>query len=315
MASSDSQIYDDQLLTRYLLGSLPEAEAERLDELSVVDQEFAWRLEAVENDLVDAYVRGELAAEQREQFRKRYLSSTRRREKVKFAGGLLALEQRTPALPEKVPSKAKPAEQTKSSPGFLSRVFSVPRAGLQWGFATAACVLLFISGYLFVENSRLSREIHETQTQHSALAQREMDLERQLSEQKAGNAQAPAKPAASSMELDHLTAVALFLAPPTRGATQLPTLSVSPGTQLVVLSLGLETGGSESYGATLKDLAGNQVVWRGVAHPNPSAGKKAVTVNFPSSLLKQQSYTVELAGQADGRSEIVGTYPFRVVMK
>lgn len=315
MASFDRETFDDQRLTRYLLGFLPEDEAERLDELSVVDQEFAWRLEAVENDLVDAYLRGELSASEREQFRKRYLSSPRRREKVKFASGLLALEQRTPALPEKQSTKRRAARE-ESAPGFLSRLFSVPQAGLQWGFASAACVLLFAAGYLFLQNARLSREIHETQAQHAALAQKEMDLERQISRQNEQNAQAlNARPPAPPMQFDHLTAVALFLTPPMRGATQLPTLAVPPGTQLVVLSLGLETREFATYEASLKVLATDRLVWRGIAHPNSSGGKKTVTVSFPSGLLTQQSYMVQLAGQTEGRSEIVASYPFRVMIK
>ena len=83
----------------------------------------------------------------------------------------------------------------------------------------------------------------------------------------------------------------------------------------MVLGLGVEAGEFASYEATLKDLVTNQLVWRGVAHPSSSGGKKTVTVSFPSSLLKQQSYLVELAGQADGRSQIIGSYPFRVAMK
>ena len=39
---------DDQLLVRYLVGSLPEDETERLDELSIADDQFAARLSAVE---------------------------------------------------------------------------------------------------------------------------------------------------------------------------------------------------------------------------------------------------------------------------
>ena len=46
---------DDRHLASYLLGLLPEEEAERLDEASVVDDELASRLCGVEDDLVDAY--------------------------------------------------------------------------------------------------------------------------------------------------------------------------------------------------------------------------------------------------------------------
>ena len=55
----DQQTLSDQLITQYLLGSLSSEETERLDELSLSDDEFAVRLQAVENELIDAYVEGE----------------------------------------------------------------------------------------------------------------------------------------------------------------------------------------------------------------------------------------------------------------
>ena len=45
---------DDRQLIRYLLGLLPEDEAQRYDEQSIVDDDVAARLRQVENDLVDA---------------------------------------------------------------------------------------------------------------------------------------------------------------------------------------------------------------------------------------------------------------------
>ena len=76
---------DHRKLTQYLLGSLPAAEAERLDELSVTDNEVAESLRSVENDLIDAYVHDELDAEERAQFTTHYLASATRRERVAFA--------------------------------------------------------------------------------------------------------------------------------------------------------------------------------------------------------------------------------------
>jgi hypothetical protein len=78
MSSSDRQVFDDQTLIQYLLGSLTEAETERLDELSLADDEFATRLKAVENDLVDAYAKGELSGETLQRFSSFYLASERR---------------------------------------------------------------------------------------------------------------------------------------------------------------------------------------------------------------------------------------------
>ena len=73
---------DDSVLVRYLVGSMPDAEAERLDELSVADDEFALRLSAVEHDLVDAFVNGELSGDVLERFRARYLTSPALRENL-----------------------------------------------------------------------------------------------------------------------------------------------------------------------------------------------------------------------------------------
>jgi hypothetical protein len=80
--------HDDQRLVRYLLGLLPDADAEHLDELSLSDDELASRLRAAENDLVDDYVNGALAEETRARFESFYLWSGRRREKVRFARAL-----------------------------------------------------------------------------------------------------------------------------------------------------------------------------------------------------------------------------------
>jgi hypothetical protein len=80
---------DDQQLVRYLLGLLPDEEAERLDEMSISDDDVAWRLRVVEDDLVDAYITGTLGGETLERFQSFYLSSERRRRKVAFAGSFL----------------------------------------------------------------------------------------------------------------------------------------------------------------------------------------------------------------------------------
>ena len=75
---------DDDAIIQYLLGRLPDKEAERLDELSITDDDFALRLNAAEYDLVDAYVRGELSGDTQQRFRSFYLSSPKRREKLRL---------------------------------------------------------------------------------------------------------------------------------------------------------------------------------------------------------------------------------------
>lgn len=86
--------HDDRVFVHYLLGLLPEEDAERLDELCVADDNVASRLCAVENDLVDAYIRGTLAEDALKRFESFYLASPRRREKVMVARGLLRIVDR-----------------------------------------------------------------------------------------------------------------------------------------------------------------------------------------------------------------------------
>jgi len=97
--TADTVVDDHDRHVRYLLGLLPEVENRRLDESSVVDDDVAARLRVVEDDLVDAYVSGQLAPELREPFEQHYLSSPRRRRNVQFARSLLDAVDRAAAAP------------------------------------------------------------------------------------------------------------------------------------------------------------------------------------------------------------------------
>jgi hypothetical protein len=93
LALNDAELRDERLVD-YLLGRLSDEEAQRYDERSIADDEFVWRLRDVENDLIDAYVRGLLTGETCARFRTVYMASPRRRERVMFARTLADLDAR-----------------------------------------------------------------------------------------------------------------------------------------------------------------------------------------------------------------------------
>lgn len=322
MPSADKQRLDDEVLSRYLLGSLPAEETERLDELSVADDEFALRLDAVENDLVDAFARGDLSGDALERFQKLYLSSPRRREKVEFAKTLLRFGEKTAgaaagATTRPAGSDAKPRDQTTSQGRSRQRWFTIPRLDLQWSFAVAAMALLAVGSYLFVENERLRQQATEARNQEIALNQHSEDLERQLGEQRSTNAsmlkeldrlrEASASPHA-------LRIVAALLLPQMRGASQVPTVSIPAGTDQVTLRLQLESDDFPAYGVSLKDPATDQILWRSAKLKAKSEdGAKVVSVQLPAGLLKRQAYIVELSGVgAKGPAELITDYSLRV---
>ncbi|HVH72776.1 MAG TPA: hypothetical protein VNB49_16940 [Candidatus Dormibacteraeota bacterium] len=322
MPSADKQGLNDHVLTRYLLGSLPAEETERLDELSVADDEFVLRLDAIENDLVDAYARGDLSGDTLEQFQKFYLSSPRRREKVEFARTLISFGEKTaravagattrPRIPD-----TKSTDQTSQgrSP---RRWFSVSGLGLQWGFAAIALVLLLASGYLFTENALFRRQRAQSRDQAIALEHRAQELERQLAEQRSANA-------GTLKELDRLRAafaapralriVAALLLPQMRGASQIATVSVPVGTNQVQLRLQLESDDFPAYQAALKDPAESRVIWhKSKVRARAEGEAKVVSINIPAGLLKHQNYVIELTGiSSNGRKEFISGYPMRVV--
>jgi hypothetical protein len=153
MSLSGETIIDDQLLIRYLLGSLEEEKAERLDELSVTDDDFAWRLRAVENDMVDAYVRGNLSGETLDRFQSFYLSTSGRRERVEFARALVT---------------------------FTGKQAPLPTRSWRWAFACGAAAAAIVAGFLIYNQRQLQIQLSQLQVSHSDLQQRERELRSQL---------------------------------------------------------------------------------------------------------------------------------------
>lgn len=317
MSSQDKQTYDDRLLARYLLGALPAEEAERLDELSIVDDAFAARLSEVENDLVDAYVRNELSGEDVQQFKLFYLSSAKRRQKVEFAAAWFELANRAANAPSQVArADAARSFREKRSRGPSSwRAFSP-----QGRFAGAALVMLLAAGYLLLQNVGLRKQASEARTQQAALDQREQQLQKQLDEQRSANAESLKeieRLRQSQTNPEQLRTVSLLLPPPTRGGGRIATISLHPGTNLAVLLLALESDDFPAYRATLRDPAGNRVLWRSAnLEAAPLDERRVVSISFPAGLLKEQNYLVELSGTpASGPAEPIAGYPFRAVLR
>lgn len=305
MTVSRDSVHDDQLV-RYLLGLLPDDEAERLDQLSVSSNEVAWQLRVAEDDLVDAYVRGTLDAAAVERFESFYLSSERRRQKVKFARTFVAAVDRRGRAPE--------------SPSL--HPVTVPRSKAVWGLAAAAAVLL-LAGFSLREYLRLRTDLTVAQSVSVGLSNRASELERQLNDTRLADA-------ATARELESLrtrapvqgspppsAAIALVLLPQTRSLGPIPTIAVPDGANLVALELRLESNGFARYQAALKDPGTNRIIWRrDKVMARGGDRMPTVALSIPASVLKSQHYSLELNGtSASGEAEVAGSYVFQVVRR
>jgi hypothetical protein len=341
----------DQLLVQYLLGLLSEEEAERLDEQSIADDDVAERLRVVEHDLIDAYVGGTLDASTRAQFERVYLASPRRREKVRFAESLRQVVSRPNRAIDgverinahdrlkRVDGVATPAA-TDAAIAAAARTDARPDArtgaGLLWGLAAAAVLLLVIGGALFMQTTRLRQELTAAQTERVALENRARELERQLVDQRSASddaakelarirallADGPSRPGGSSgtgvgaSGSSAVLATALILTPQTRGAGPVPAIAIRAGATSVPFDLLLESNDFARYHVALRDPATNSVIWRSDRlAPSSTRQGSLISIVLPAHLLKAQHYTLELSGiRGSSDPETVSSYTFRAVV-
>jgi hypothetical protein len=313
----------DEQFVRYLLGLLTEEEAERVDELSIADDDIAWRLRAAENDLVDAYVRGTLNDTDRARFERVYLVTPKRRDKVRFAKSLLSSIE---------PEASKPAAMVTTAPAKVlswpQRLLAQPATG--WALAAAATLFLVLSGTLLMQTSRLRTDLGTLETERASADQRVQVLQQTVDAQRAAatetghelerlrtqlleaNQRGNAEPRGASLLAG---GVALLLTPQTRSSGVMPSLAVRPGADGVSFALLLESNDFPRYQVALKDPATSAILWRS---EKVAAGTlnhaPAVSVIVPARLLKAQHYALELSGvRAAGAADVVASYVVSVV--
>lgn len=347
------QTHDDQTLTRYLLGALPDAEAERLDELSFTDDDFAERLQSAEKDLVDAYVQGELRGATLERFKSHYLASPLRREKVSFAGAFQHVAEKNAGTRKaseagtETRDESSAAAKRKGAWRFFSSGFlATPRPALQWGTAFAALALIVAVGWLAFDNSRLRGQVSQTQAKREELGRREQELQKELEGRRAAGAEAEQELALVRGERARLeqelkqqeaqsqqregggrrllptgggsgVVASFILMPQMRAAAQIREVTVPPGAGSVVMRLMLEPNDYSAYRVALINQNGNQTHWRssGKLRARVTGDDKALSVQFRAGLLKPQTvYLLRVTGvPSSGAPEFIGDYPFRVV--
>ncbi len=337
--------YNDNLLRSYLLGALPEAETETCDELSFTDDAFVTRLQAVEDDLVDAYLQNELSGNERAQFQSYYLASPRRQEKVKFAQSLQSFAKHQVLAPAPAASFA-PAEpvrqvarETISWWDSLRSLFTLPNLTMQWGMAAAALLLLLAGGWLFTETQRLRGQMNAAQTEQATLQQRERELQSQLEQQRTTNTktveqlneelkrtqqqleqlkqqqelaaqQAKQQPPLGLPNLLHVE-----LTPQTRGIGKTTELAIPTSTDYAVLQLATPEEDFQAYQADLLTQVDEKLRWKsGRLKARTSGTERIIDVSVRAKLLPPGNYVVKLSGiAANGQAEELRKYSFKVV--
>ena len=171
--------------TRYLLGGGSEAERERLEKEFFADDDTFQEMLTAEDDLIDAYARGELSGSEKQAFEKRFLKSIEGRERVQFARAFAAK-----AAPRTLATE--PVVVTPAPPGFLASVFG---NATPWRTAFAVLGIAMFAGFLWLlfERSRMNTELNALHAERDKLNQQVSELQRTAEAERARSAELQAQ--------------------------------------------------------------------------------------------------------------------------
>lgn len=319
-------------LTRYVLGGLDERERERLEAGYFEDDDAFEQMLIAEEELTDAYARGELSGEERARFEACYLSSSRGRERVHFSRALARAASE---------SASERAAHAAVVPAPERPFFAAVRTyAAVWRFAFAAVALVAVAclAWLLVERARMRDELRQLRAEHVTLgdsvreSERRADAERTRSKELLAQLEGErARPTPQDALRDDDTAVRER--PPSDGSRPRPrpsfvslilspglvrggggaTLRVPRGASTVVLRLNVEDESYESYRAVI-ETAGGQRVWGADFNRPRRAGGSVALPSVPARELPTGDYVLLLSGKRQGGEfESVADYSFRVL--
>jgi Sec-independent protein translocase protein TatA len=297
---------------RYLLGQLPAAEQEALETQFFTEPERLEEIWAVENQLVDEYVRGQLDRTERAQFEQHYLDSQPHRDRVALARQLLKTIDR---------AKTQASQTTQSATLWANFWAWLRGPQLAWGMALVLLLVAFLVG---------ARRLHERAQSRAQLAaqtaqqQREREVAEQRTAAQTQNEQRTAE-AAERERLRNATPAPSVTPQPQspkifafvlsagllRGSGAPQPLAIPRGTGQVELRMRLEASDYASYQIKLRTVEGGAILSRN--RLKPRANQLAVTL--PANKLPAGDYILTLSGVQASAVEEVNRYFFRVTPK
>jgi hypothetical protein len=322
---------NEELIAQYLLGELPEEQQIEIEDRAFSDKEYLATITAVENDLIDEYVRQDLSAGDRHRFEERFLASAERRKRVEFAKALAQVQTEVTA-PEK--NTVRPVASWSWRESFYAFLNGLNPAAR---FAAVAAMLLLVVGaaWLYSETLRLRRQLTQLQADNQSRQNQRQALEQQIEQERKRNEELNARlnqeqqqRKQSDESSRQLTETGDVTNPPprpviasltllpglSRGNGQKPNLVLPDNAQSVRLQVGIDPEEQyKTFAVEVRTLAGRQVWTRDNLSARNRRGIRAIGLTLPSTALKPGDYELRLRGITEGSgTEDVGFYYFTV---
>ena len=327
--------FSEKLIAQYLLGELPEEQQIEIEDRAFSEPEFMASITAVENDLIDDYVREEMPATARRQFEARFLNSDSRRKRIEFARALTLLL----AEPRVTERDTRTVSGRRASWGdalaeFFQRLNPAGRIGL----ATAALLVIVGGAWLITQTLTLRSQLNRLQAQQNAQQTDRQSLEQQVESERRRNEELAAQlnqekqqRAQSDESLRRLSetvnqrteaprsiiATLTLLPGISRGATTQPKLILPPNASVARLQIGIEPEEDyKGFGVELRTAGGRPVWMRDSLTARSSRGGRSIRLTLPASALLPGEYELKLKGVPEvGPPEDVGFYYFQVMKR
>lgn len=293
---------DQELVRRFLLGKLREEKAERVERRLLEENELFDLCEAVEAELLEAAVRGELAPAERERVLQRLASSPQGRARLALARSLAAEADRqrtgTQALPAPIPFRRRPA--------------FAGRPAVRWAVAAGLAVLLGGTWFL-VEKTGPEREVQTARQEQASEPPVHRGPQEIPRKRPAPTVAAPVEPTPAPQEpapaapervAEERTPEVPVTGPVTavlelslltfrsEGNLPVPEVQVSNETDVVELRVDVTDEELNTYDVLIK--SGRVEVWRRTVEPRSMDGGAFLVLAVPAEDLPPGTYQVEI---------------------
>ena len=306
----------ENLIRRYLLGELAEADQTALEQELLADRNKFDQVWDVENKLTDGYVRGEMSRADRQRFEAHYLVSPLHRERVAIAELFLKDIDQTVGETDQV------------VPWWREFLNSLRRSQPVAGGAFALFLLIAMGGgWGLIERTRMTRQLakiqNDAETEHASLKQREQELASRNQELEREIVDERQRREGLNARLEQLRrqqrstplAVLSFLLTPaiTRKDTALPPPTIPRSAGKVRLLIELDDNDYANYQIRLQTVEGQEILRRHTSKVRFSKDRVFVALEVPPGKLTKGDYILILSGQtADRNSEEIDRYFFQV---
>jgi hypothetical protein len=312
--------FSDDLIAQYLLGELSENQQVDLEDRAFQDPVLLSNITAVEHDLIDEYVAGQVRGGRLERFESHFLASAERRNKVAFAKALKHVAA-------EVPSRETARELVPGRSIFANFFAFLTRPATAYAFAVSAVALLIAAAWLVMNTRTLRSEVarlratQETQQSerrqleaefHKEIARGE-ELAAQLEQAKQDTKENGGAGTEGPQKSRSPIIAALTLLPGlSRSEGTMPRLTIPKDATTVRLQIVIDPNETYRVFSAAVSGGGQTVHTSSRLIPTTSRAGKSVHLNIPASAMKPGRYEVSLKGLSDNGPADIGYYYFDV---